>query len=429
MNLSHILILFGFQISQLGLCHASEKIEDKSKREQVSSSLFSSNKIAIEISSGKTKTTTFAITSNNETLANKIKKKLEFTRRFKHIVSEISAAKMQAAGIDMFIKISLIEEKINVEIYDVLQKKLLKSITITGDISQEYTLNEIANQVYKHWINEPGIFNTAIIAISDIGNDLSTLVQAKYGNTKTTCISPPIAYLNSIIKANACIYITKFCTKKRGFGIFSYDWHTKHFYRILGITNGSVFAPALFNGKLYISASSKGTTGIYSLPHLGEYKQFADFAQFEKDPNTKKIAKFPNKIATSINVNNKMTIFCSNSQGAPAIFSSNNTQLSSSSGAYYDPCLFEDQKIAAIKSQNGQFHLVIIDLVTKTERTLLSKYFISKPSWSPCGNWIAVSVREKGENDYIILLHKSGKYQRVIAGETPLKNPIWIIKE
>jgi len=410
-------------------------------------SVLDNDKIAIEISSGKTKTATFLIECNNAIIAHKIKTKLEFTRRFKQITcAHHQMEKMQSAGIDMFIKVIMVaqsstlgsgpvikQNNIQVEIYDVIQKKLMKTITISHNGNMVDTINEISNRIYHAWITEPGVFNTAIVAINDIGEDLSTLVEIPYTQTSITCISPPVSYLSTILNVKNEIYLTKFCVKKRGLAIFSYKKASKKFFRILSIEYGSVFSPAIYNGMLYVSGSFKGTTGIYSLPSENECKQFTNFQEFESNKNTKNVVKIPNKIATSININGQLVIFCSNMHGRPAIFksmsdkSASNVQISqNTSAAYYDPALFENIKVAAIKSMDGQFHLVIIDLATNSERTLLSKYYISKPAWSPCGNWLAVSAREKGENDAIILIHKSGKYQQVIKTSTPLRNPVWI---
>lgn len=416
-----------------------------------SSSILGSDKIAIEISSGKTKTATFLIECSNPILAHKIKTKLEFTRRFKQITcANHQMEKMQAAGIDMFIKVIMVaqsstlgsgpvikQNNIQVEIYDVIQKKLMKTITISHTTNIADTINEIANRIYSAWITEPGIFNTSIVAINDIGQDLSTLVEIPYTHTSITCISPPVSYLSTILNVKNEIYLTKFCVKKRGLAIFSYRKASKQFFRVLSIEYGSVFSPAIYNDMLYVSGSFKGTTGIYSLPSGNECKQFKNFQEFECSKNTRNIVKIPSKIATSININSQLVIFCSNMHGRPAIFKhirdasassvDCNTQISqNTSAAYYDPALFENIKVAAIKSMDGQFHLVIIDLATNSERTLLSKYYISKPAWSPCGNWLAVSAREKGENDVIVIIHKSGKYQQVISAPTSLRSPVWI---
>lgn len=401
---------------------------------QFANAALENEKISIEISAGKIKTTTFAITCNNPNIAQEIQKKLEHTRRFKKINCDISIKSMQTAGVDLFIKLSLIEGIIYGEIHDVMQKKKIEEFEIKLTPQNDKAFNKIANHIYQAWIAEPGIFDTSIIASADIDLNLSTLMKINYSNPNLKRISPPIAYLSTIISAGNNILITKFCTKNRGFAIFSYDTEKKDFHRILSIKNGSVFSPIYHNNQLYFSAANENTTAIYYINQPKEYVKYNNFNNFESSAYVKQLTKIPNRIATSINVHNNIAIFCSNKNGKSAIFSMNlqkkerPRQISAPENAYYDPALFSNQKVAAIKTSEGKFHLILIDLgkAESSEKILISKYYLSKPCWSPCGNWIAVSGREKDEKDQIILIHKSGKYMHTIFSNEPLKNPVWI---
>lgn len=385
------------------------------------SSIFGEGAIAIEISSGRAKITTFSISCNNEKLAETIKKNLAITKRFQHVKTENN---LETAGVDVFIKLTLIENKIHVEIFDVLQKKLTRNFFVEGQ--NEDVINTISNEIYKTWLGEEGSFDSTILFASRVTKDLSVISQQDYTLEQSKIISSPISYLSNIICANNRIYITRFCPRRRGFSIFSYKKSTKQFSRILSIHSESVFAPAIYNGTLYVSAAYQGTTGIYAIDNQG--KDFSDFKKFESQARL--ITKLPKKIATSINIFNDTVIFCCNYHGIPGIFIKQKQtnalkQISSSQAAYYDPTMFEDQKIAAIKTQNQLFHLVVIDLKTLAEKTLLSKYYISKPAWSPCGNWVAVSCKNRGEKERVIIIHKDGKYIRDLSEGA---NPIWVLK-
>lgn len=401
----------------------------------INASLFSEDKICIEISSGKIKNTIFAINCNNEQIAQSVSKTLETTNRLKQIKGSNSISNMQNLGIDIFIRILLIENRLEIEIYDIMQKKMIRTFKIIAKngITQSM-INQIANEIYFTWFNEQGIFNTSIIFINDILPDLSILSQIDYSKQQILTKSSPISYLSSIVFAQNKIFLTKFCTKKRGFSIFSYLKESKQFFRILSIEHGCVFSPAIYQNKLYVSASNNGTTGVYeiSLENKHINHEFKNFQEFEKDPNNNLVIKIPNKIATSINIYKDLAIYCCNQNGQPALFKAklvnskltNHQQISGTN--YYEPALFMDKKIAAIKTANSMFHLVIIDLATNEEKTLISKYYISQPAWSPCGNWIAFSAREKGEKDKIIIIHKSGKYPKIVENIHGARNPIWI---
>lgn len=126
-------------------------------------------------------------------------------------------------------------------------------------------------------------------------------------------------------------------------------------------------------------------------------------------------------------------LFCSNAHGRPALFlakaNQEHKQISDPNATYYDPALFGEHKVAAVKICDGQFNLVVIDLTTGAEKTLFSKYYIAKPVWSPCGNWLAISCRARGEKDEILLIHKSGQYTRKIESAYSAKSPVWIYKK
>lgn len=403
---------------------------------QIQANLNSKEKLSIEISSGTTKIATFAISSNNKRIAQQITDQLEICKRFKNVSNPTALQNMKQSGIDMFIKATLIEGKIEIEIYDILQSKNIRAFSIQtkGEITQPQ-LNEITNEIYKTWTNEPGIFNTSIIFATVISKEVYTLEQQEYTKTQSHRVSPPVSYLSSINEHENLILFTKFCSTSRGYSIFSYNPYAKQFKRMLAIASGTVFAPFIHQGNLYVSASAHSTTGLYKISNPFISKTFNNFRAFEQSPSIKTILKVPSRIATSITMFENLAAYCTNIKGKAAIFTAKISndgmlmeaqQVSSQEGAYYEPVLFENQKIAAVKTHNGNFYLVLIDLSTKTEKTLFTNYYIGKPSFSPCGNWIAVSTRAQNAQDQILLIHKSGKYHRLLNCPLSAKYPIWI---
>lgn len=380
--------------------------------------------LAIEISSAKIKNATFSIKSNDAELEKKIKHNLVLTNRFRYGVSSEENASNSSKNVDLLIVIKSANGFAKVELVDVLQNRTIHAFSIEM-INQKESIKEICNQIYSTWLNEPGLFKTAIIFASNITKDLATLSQINYAETNVKTISSPISYLSDLMFMNSKIFITKFCPKKRGFGVYTYDKTRKIFSRVISIQNSSIFSPFVYKNLLYISACANGTTGIYSIPTAYEKKQFANFKEFKEDPQVKIVSRTPGKIATSLSVTEFGTFVCNNYNSTPMIVKMPNTVVSNSSGSYFNS-IANGSKIAAIKTSNGAFHLVVINLQTKKEVTLLSKYYIEKPSWSPCGNWIAVSFREKNQKNMIALIHKSGKYTQIIPLESNATNPIWV---
>lgn len=399
---------------------------------------FSSTKgnstLSIDITAGKIKTTTFAISGNSQEICNKVKSNLVLTKRFKNIECETDLIKMQKFGVDLFIKIVIMQDHIRLEIFDILQKKQIKTINISieennnfNSFKEEAFTDLISNIVYQAWFNEEGIFNTKIIFASAIEPNLTCLNSLNYTDEKSKCISGPISYLESLTTANKMIYLTKFSTQSRGFAIFRFNLKLKKFFKVASIENTSIFSPFVESDSLYVSASKKGTTSIYILPNTKSNLKFKTFSEFEKE--SVMIKKGNKTINTGFNKKNEIEVYTSDCFGRPAILNKQNKKISSENGVYFEPTLFGKEKIAAIKIFQKQFHLVTIDLKTSEEKILLSKYYIGKPSWSPCGNWIAVSCKNRFEKEKIILIHKTGKYTREIEGETDLKNPVWITKK
>ena len=376
--------------------------------------------VSIEINSGKTKIATFAVECNDPNLGSAISNRLILTSRF---------AKADENSCDLRIKITYANIQAKVEIFDILQKKNLKSFNVTCVDKKELT-NEIANQIYITWLNEPGLFKSTLIFARAINSNLKILSSLEFSENCAKDISSPISYLSDLLPVNNSIFITKFCVKSRGFAIFNYDRYKKRFGKIISIKNGSVFSPFVIDNTLYVSASNKGTTGIFSIENPLHTHRFSSYENFEK--NLTEIIKVPKKIATSLAINEIGSVFCANFNGTPSLFYSSSKKISiasnkkiSTNGAYYDPTLF-GSSIAAIKIFEKKFHLIVFNLQTKTENILFSKYHIGKPCWSPCGKWLCVSFREKGENNKIALIHKSGRYVRVISSSENLTNPIWV---
>jgi len=379
--------------------------------------------LAIEISSAKVKSATFTISSNDSDLEQKIKNNLKFTGRFKFATFTPDVNELRKNGVDILVRVKSANGFVKIEIFDIMQNRQIQEFSLDL-VNRGETIKEICNQIYSSWLNEPGLFKTAIIFSYVLNKNLSLLSQIPYADNQTRILSGPISYINDLVFINSQIFITKFSPKHRSFGIYAYEKNRKIFTRIINIKNSSVFCPFSYKNQLYVSASNSGTTGIYSLPLNYPTREFANFNTFSSDKNVKKISKIHAKIATSMNVNEFGSFFCNNYNGRPKIAKLPNIVVSGK-GAYFNPVL-NGTKIAAIKLENGMFHLILINLQTKKETTLLSHYFIDKPCWSPCGNWIAVSCREKGGKNHIILVHRSGKYAQTLPIDGNATNPIWV---
>lgn len=414
------LILICAIIFNLINCEKTESAEFEQK--------FNSDNLIIEISSGKARASVFSIYGTNIEACENIKNKLVSTKRFVFTTPK-SESKLKQEELDLIIKIINLEnENIKVEIYDVLQKKMIKSFAVTGGTFEEKMI-EIANKIYKTWVLEDGMFNSYLICSQDIGGNFFTLAKLDAFSEKSDSISPPISYLNDLVLVKNKIFIIKFSTQKRGFAIFSFNEKKRSFFKIISIQSGSVFSPAIYDNQLYISATNSNTTGIYAIPFNGT-KEYSSFKEFENSYDVKTITKIYGKIASSIIIIGGKKIFCANYEGKNAIFILPNQKISNSKASYFDCTSLSDKKILAIKAEDKNTRsLVIIDLETGIEKKIFSKYYIGKPSPSPCGNWIAISCRNKEEKDYIVLIHKNGKYYKEIRLKHPTKHVLWVKKK
>lgn len=372
--------------------------------------------IKIEVTQGRSTPISFTIISNFQELSQTIVKNLETSKRFVQ-----SAEKSNA---DFVIKIK--EEangKISVEIIDVKQHLSLQKILI-NKINKKSQL-KICNSIYEACTHEKGIFLDTLIFTVYVGKNQYAIyaLNSDQSNLRKIC-DESIKNLFDLFLCDNKIFLSKYIKKDQAFSLLFFEPSSKTFYNVFTIKSSSVYAPVVYDREIYVAVTDNDTTGIYKKAFIGSttYKSFKDFIS---DPTVSVITRVPGRIATAPTVSQGKIAFCADYNGRPSIYLYPNKRVSSEDGSYFDPNIKENS-LAAIKIYQGKFHLVLINLNNGIERTLLSKYFIGRPTWSPCGNWIAVSCRDHGQKDIIYLIHKTGKYVRTIQTNYKIKNIIWM---
>lgn len=380
--------------------------------------------VVIDINAGSTRITTFSITGSDEELKSKIKDNLISSKRFKHIHPEGNAADLKNAGVDLLLSCKKENGKYIVQVFDVMQNKKLR--IIEAQITQSKKgIHMISDKIYELWLKEPGIFQTAFIYSAYVSANLSSIAKVDFQAENNENLSTPISYMANLRLFNNKLIFSHFSVKNRGFAIFAFNLNTKKFERLITIKNISAFSPEPNGNKLLISASAKGTTGIYEVLNPNNLR-YMNFSAFEKSPNIRTLLKAPGRISTSATAYENLIYYCADFTGRPQIFKYPKERISTGSGAYFDPVLFKNEKIAALKVADGSFNLIVINLKTGEETRLTSHYFIGRPTWSPCGNWVAASFRERGKKDAIIAVHTSGKYSKIIELPRAARTPIWV---
>ena len=79
-----------------------------------------------------------------------------------------------------------------------------------------------------------------------------------------------------------------------------------------------------------------------------------------------------------------------------------------------------------VKVNKGLFTLSILDLASSLETDLDSNYFVSKPSWSDCGNWVVASSRAMGKRNVLNIYHVASGFKSKIEINHPARLPVWI---
>lgn len=382
-------------------------------------------KLKLDIkSSGQNKKSYFSIITTFSELESLVFKKLLSSGRFKKTPAPSSISGAKSLGLDLLLILKKKKDVFEVKVIDVMQGKEIKF-----NVSDEGTLNQVANalcdKVYSLWFKEPGIFSSSILYAKEIGKNLFRFAETSIDGSLSKVLSPPISYLTTFSVWNGKILFTKFSSKSRGFAVFTYDVQKNEFIRLVSIKNASVFAPVISAGEAFVSVAYKGTTSIYSLS-LAKKTNFKSFDEFEKFNGVTKVTGRKGRIATSPSIYKDNFVFCANYLWRAKIFKLPNEKIVSSDAAYYDPVLFKNQKIGMVKVNKGLFTLSILDLASSLETDLDSNYFVSKPSWSDCGNWVVASSRAMGKRNVLNIYHVASGFKSKIEINHPARLPVWI---
>lgn len=374
--------------------------------------------INIKVTQGKTKPITFNVISSPEfqNISKTLKFNLEQSKRF------IFNTKKEGNDVSILIRRD-VNKKIVIEIKDNITHKTIKSFSIKNfDKNSEL---KVCNKVYKILTGEPGIFEDKLIITVSSKKNSYNLYQLDSNLTNLKKISSkPIYNALDIFLCDGKIFLSQFQRKDKAFAILYFNPQKQTYYEVFKINSASVYAPVVDDREIYIAVSDNGTTGIYKTLFTGS-KQYKSFSEFRQDPSVTTVTKVNNRIATNPTVENGRIAFCADYNGRPSIYVYPHRRISSNDGSYFDPSL-KNNNLAAIKIANGQFHLVLINLKNGMEKKLLTKFFIGRPTWSPCGNWIAVSCRDSGQKDIVLLVHITGKYIMKIQTNHKIKNILWM---
>ncbi|WP_342261982.1 hypothetical protein [Alphaproteobacteria bacterium endosymbiont of Tiliacea citrago] len=379
------------------------------------------NAIRIEVNTGNSKPISVFIvsTADLKNFKDSLQYNLEKCKRFKVIQNK------SKSSYNIIIKKEFIDdqEKTSIEVFDVQENRAIKKFFVKN-IQPENFL-KICDLIYKILTHEEGIFrNKLILAIASEPNKCELFsIKSNLTDFKKIC-DEKINNLQDLFLCDNKIFLCKFTKEDKAFSIMFFDPIDKNFYNVFTIKSASVYAPAVYDREIYIAVTDHDTTGIFKQPFTGS-KTYNSFEDFLKDPTVTTVTSIKGKIATAPTANQGKIAFCADYEGAPSIYLYPNRKISSSEGSYFDPAL-KDSSLAAIKIYKGEFYLVLINLKNGIEKTLVKKYFIARPTWSPCGNWIAVSCRDKGKKDVILLVHKTGKYIMTIQTNHKIKNIIWM---
>lgn len=374
--------------------------------------------IQIEINKGHSKPTTFTIiaTRTFQDEVENIKLNLERSKRFIYVQDKTKSERLILVKQEP-------NGQISVEIIDNVQHQSLRKF-LMKQLNNDTQLIA-CNEIYQVLTHEKGIFKDKLILTIYTKKNTCELysINSNLTNLEKICDNKVQNLLDLFLCDNK-IFLSKYTKKDQAFSILYFDPESKTFYNVFTIQGTAVYAPVVYDREIYVAVTDHATTGIFKRPFTGS-KTYTSFSAFMKDPTVITVTNVPGRIATAPTVNQGKIAFCADFNGRPSIYLYPNKRISSDEGSYFDPSI-NNNNLAAIKILQGQFNLVLINLKNGIEKTLLTKYYIARPTWSPCGNWIAVSCRDKDCKDIILLIHKTGKYTMKIQTNHKIKNIIWM---